>query len=100
MSSASGIRALLAYVAEVTMGVTPASPTLKTLRATTRNVNPSIKTLETKEVRPDRNIKDVRHGFQEIGGSVGFELSVQTYDDFLAALLGSTWQSVSITGTP
>jgi hypothetical protein len=48
MSNASGQRVQLAYVAETTQGVTPASPTFKTLRGTTRNINHAINALESK----------------------------------------------------
>lgn len=91
MTLASGTRARLSYVEEVTRGTTPGSPTMKTLRATTRNVNLVKNMLESAEVRADRQKADVRHGFNRVEGGVGFELSGQSYDDFLAYALGGTW---------
>jgi hypothetical protein len=90
-SYASGVRVRLAYVAETTRGVTPGSPSMKTLRATERAINLTKGILETAEVRVDRQIADQRHGFNQVGGTVGFELSSQAYDDMLEATLGGAW---------
>lgn len=91
MAFGSGVRVRLAYVAEVTRGVTPAGPSMKTLRATERGINLTKGLLETAEVRPDRQIADQRHGFNQVGGTVGFELSSEAYDDMLEAALGGAW---------
>lgn len=90
---ASGVRVRLAYVAEAigNRGVTPGSPSMKTLRATERAINLTKGLLETAEVRVDRQIADQRHGFNQVGGTVGFELSQNAYDDMLGALLGGLW---------
>lgn len=98
MTLASGTSVGLSYVAEVTHGTTPNSPTMKTLRTTTRNINAQKGLLESAEVRSDRQISDVRHGFKSVGGSVGFELSLSAYDDWLEALLGSTFGGSATTG--
>src|ERR1700743_1656332 len=100
MATASGNRVQLCYAAETTHGTTPGSPTWKTLRSTTRNVNLKKNILESAEGRPDRNRKDVRHGFQQINGTVGMEFSLSAYDDFLASLLGGTWTAVTVSGSP
>jgi hypothetical protein len=44
-------------------------------------------------------MRTVRHGFQQVNGSFGFELSLASYDDWLAALLGSTWQTITLGST-
>lgn len=100
MAIASGSRVQLRQVEEVTRGVTPGSPTLKVLRSTTRNINPEKDTLESEEVRSDRNIADVRHGFTRGMGPMGFELSVESYDDPIEYLLGGTWAAVATSGSP
>lgn len=99
MALASGANVGLAYVAEVTRGTTPASPTMKTLRATSRAVNLQKATLGSQEVRADRQKADLRHGFNQIAGSPGFELSVASYDDWLEAALSGTWTTAPTTGT-
>lgn len=91
----SGSNVILGYVEEVTHGVTPGSPTLKTLRATSRNVNPTVATLESQEVRASRQRSDVRHGFNQVLGGVGFQLSMEDYDDFLSYALSTAWVAVT-----
>lgn len=71
-----------------------------TLRATGRNINLEKDVLESEEVRSDRQIADVRHGFNRVVGSPGFELSRGAYDDMLEAALSGKWKRVLMTGTP
>jgi len=100
MPLASAARVGLSYVAEVTQGVTPAAPTMKRLRNTQRSINPSINTLESNEGREDRQVADMRHGFNSATGTVGFELGSQSYDDMLEAAMGGTWAAVVVAGGP
>jgi len=96
MTIASGARVVLGYVEEVTHGVTPAAPILKTLRTTSRNVNLEKEILVSQEVRSTRFRADVRHGFNSVAGNPGFQLSLVDYDDFLQYGLGSSgWVSVT-----
>jgi hypothetical protein len=97
---ASGIRCDWSYVPEVTHGTTPGSPAMKKLRTIGRNINLTKNILTSSEVRQDRAKKDVRHGFNSIAGGPSFELSAGAYDDWLAALLGSSFAAVNITGAP
>jgi len=97
MTIASGANAELSYVREVTHGTTPGSPSMKLLRATNRNINGTKTTLSTEEVRGDRQISDVRHGFEQVGGSVGFELSLESYDDMLELALSALWTTTPAT---
>jgi hypothetical protein len=94
MSIASGARSRLAYIAEVTQGTTPGSPALKILRATQRDINLQKNILTSNEIRSDRQKTDVRHGFTQVGGQLGFELSVGSYDDWLEAALSGTWATL------
>ena len=91
MALASGTSVGLSYVAETTHGVTPDTPSMTSLRSTSRNINGSKNTLESEEVRSDRQKADLRHGFQQVKGSIGYELSLEAYDDFVAATLGDAW---------
>lgn len=99
MSIASGTRTELVYIAEVTQGTTPSTPTMKVLRATSRNVNPKKNILESNEMWEDRMERDVRHGFKRVEGSIGFELSSQSYDDWIEAALGGTWTTITALST-
>ena len=102
MVIASGTRVRLTYIDEATNGTTPsitAGDTTK-IRATSRNVNLQKNLLESEEVRSDRQIADSRHGFNQVGGSFGFELSLQSFDGLLANALSNAWAAVSISGSP
>lgn len=92
----SGSRVRMCYVEEVTQGTTPTTPTMLVLRTTGRNINVKKATLETAEVRSDRQISDVRHGFETIEGSIPFELANVAYDDMLEAAMGGAWAAVTI----
>lgn len=100
MALESGTLVDLSYVAEVTHGTTPGSPSMKLLRCTQRNLNLVKDTLQSAEVRSDRQVSDVRHGFNRVEGTVGYELSVQSYDDMLEGALSGTWTAVNISGSP
>ncbi len=65
------------------------------LRATGRALNLEKATLETEEVRPDRQKSDVRHGFNRVVGSPGFELSLKSFDDILEVLVSRAWVAVT-----
>lgn len=72
--------------------------TMATLRATGRELNLEIDTLESEEVRPSRQFSDVRHGFNQITGSPGFELSNVSYSDFIRAAMSGDWEIPLYTG--
>ncbi|CDH43850.1 phage tail tube protein [Candidatus Contendibacter odensensis] len=98
MPLASGANVGLSYVAEVTRGTTPGSPTMKAARFTGRNLNLTRATLTSNERRNDRQIADLRHGFNQVGGSLGFELSTDAFNDFLEAAMAGTWAVAPTTG--
>lgn len=100
MSISSGARTRLLYVAEVTAGTTPGSPTMIVLRSNSRVINQKKTLLESAEIRSDRQVVFARHGMQSAEGSIPFELAIQDYDDWLEAALGGTWASVGISGSP
>lgn len=95
MALQQGPSVQLVYIAEVTRNVTPSTPTMQILRTTSRNVNATKNILKTNEVRADRQIADLRHGLQKVEGSFIGEPSLQTYDAWIAAAMGSTWASVA-----
>jgi tail tube protein len=97
MTLASGTRVQLAYITEVTHGVTPGTPAGQILRATQRNINMTKTMLKSAEVRADRQVADVRHGMVKTEGTLGFELSRQSYDDFITYLTGGTWEAITLT---
>jgi len=73
---------------------------MKKLRTTSRNINLKKDMLKSQEVRSDRQISDVRHGFNKVDGSVGFELSLDAYKDMLQFALAGAFGGVTMQGLP
>ena len=100
MANATGSRHNAEYIAEVTYGVTPATPTMTPLRLNTTSLGLSKDSFQSQELRSDRQISDFRHGNKQVGGDIVSELSYGTYDELLEAALGGTWDiDAPITGT-
>lgn len=90
---ANGSRHSMAYVEESTPGQIPASPTWKPIRHTGASLALSKNTLQSEEIRQDRQIADFRHGAFQVGGDLNGELSFASYDDLLEAVLMGTWNA-------
>jgi len=100
MSFSTQSRHSLAYVAEGAYGITPASPSLTQLRHTGCDLALSKKTIESDEIRDDRQIAHLRHSLHTVRGDIDMELSYGTYDPLLAAACCSSWSDdVLKTGT-
>lgn len=69
---------------------------LCSLRATGRNINLEKNILESAEVRASRQKSDVRHGFNRVVGSPGWEWSRGAYNDVLELVLGSSFYKVDL----
>lgn len=91
MSDANRMR--LSYVEEVTFGVTP-SANLTDVRHTGESLGLDTTTVDSAEIRSDRQIVDTARTSIQGAGDINFELSYAAYDDFLeAALLSAGWSS-------
>ena len=96
MSLASGTRVGISYQEETeTRGAPNASPDMIALRATGRALNLQKNTIRSEEVRSDRQLAGLRHGFNQVVGSPGWELSLAAYDDFIEAAMSGTWAAIS-----
>ncbi len=91
MSGTSQTR--LAYIEEVTYGVTPSSPAFKTARMTGEGLKPNINNIKSEEIRADRNVPDLIQVGSSAGGDVNGELSYGAYDDWLESLMNSAWST-------
>lgn len=89
--TATGARHSMAYIPEVTYGVTPATPAFQTLRHNGTSLGTSKTSLESAEIRTDRQVAHFRLGNRSVSGDIPIELSYTTFDDFLEAGLGGTW---------
>lgn len=97
---ADGSRHSLAYIEEVTRGTTPATPVFKAVRHTGTTLALSKNTMQSEEIRNDRQISDFRHGAFQVGGDISLELSYGSFDDLLEAVLCGTWDvDAPIAGT-
>ncbi len=93
MTIATGARHDLTYVLESTYGTTPSTPALKAIRHTGTTLGLSKDSIESEELREDRQIAHYRHGNKSVAGDVNFELSYTSFDDLIEAVLCGTWTS-------
>lgn len=91
MPIASGASHGLTYIQEVTYGVTPATPAMKALRNTGVTVGLKRDSIQSEELRSDRQIVGFRLGNKQVNGSVDIELAYGDFDDMLQAALCGTW---------
>ena len=91
MALASGSNHGMTYVKEVTYGITPSTPVLKPLRNRGTTLALSKDSIQSEELRPDRQLACYRHGNRQIGGNVDIELVWADFDDMLEAALCGTW---------
>jgi hypothetical protein len=97
---ANGSRHSLFAVKEVTYGQTPNNPALDLVRITGTTLGLSKDSLQSEEIRSDRQIADFRLGANQVGGDINFELSYGSFDRFLqAVLLSADWAAPATTGT-
>lgn len=90
---ADGSRHSMALVEEVTYGDTPASPVFAAIRHTGSTLALSKNTVQSEEIRSDRQIADYRHGAFQVGGDISAELSYGSFDTILEAALAGSWSS-------
>lgn len=88
---ANGNRHTMYYTPEVSYGVTPNTPAFKYLRHNTTTLALAKNTLQSEEIRPNRQIVDFRMGTGQTGGNVVSELAYGDFDDILEALMMGTW---------
>ena len=93
MSFASSNRTTIRRVAETSIGITPSSPSLIDVRYTGESLNYNIETTQSKEIRSDRMLSDLIQTQSDASGSLEFELSANTFDDFIEATMSSEWDS-------
>lgn len=91
MVGISASKTRLAYIAEATWGVTPATPAFKNLRFTGESLNAEKQTVTSNEIRPDRNVADVIQVARMASGNIDAEFSYATFDDLFESALSSAW---------
>lgn len=91
MTLQSNVNVQLAYKAEDSFGQQASSAGGQLIRRVSSSLALTKDQIASNEVRADQQVADVRHGTRRVAGSVEGELSTQTYDDWIEALLRGTW---------
>lgn len=83
MTIATGSRHSMAYIEETVYGTTPATPKFTHIRHTSTSLALTKETIQSEELRSDRQISGFKHGNKQVGGDVSIELSLGSFDDLL-----------------
>lgn len=102
---ASGNRVKHSKIREASFGVIPTTPAMKNLRVTSSTLQPNIDTVESNELRTDRQIPDQTTVAIKAAGEINFELSFNALDDFFEEALQGAWANKPViantgAGTP
>lgn len=92
MTFAVGQRTALRYVAESAFG-TPSGTIYKALRQVTNSLNLKKGTIQSKEIRSDRLLSDLRHGGRSVAGDIQHEVGIGVLDDLIEAAVSGTWSA-------
>jgi len=93
MTIATGSRHDMAYTVETTYGTTPSTPPFTPIRHTGTTLGLSKDAIQSEELREDRQIAHFRHGNKSVSGDINFELSYNTFNDLIEAVMCGTWTS-------
>ena len=80
------------YVAELTPGVTPTSPSWSPLRNTGGIPAVTRDALVSNELDGSREVSSIRTGNKQVAGEYSIELSASSQDELLAGAMTSSWQ--------
>lgn len=83
------------YVAELTPGVTPTSPSWAPLRNTGGIPAVTRDALVSNELDGSREVSSIRTGNKQVAGEYSIELSASSQDELLAGAMTSSWQAGS-----
>jgi hypothetical protein len=87
----------LAYCEETTYGALPTSPEFKTIRLTGETLAHAKETIQSQEIRSDRQVPDLVKVGSSATGNVNFELSFAEYLPFIEAVLCSSFDDITLT---
>lgn len=89
MGSANRVR--LSSIAEVTKGVTPATPALQTERWLSESLAYNIENVQSEQIRADRTEGDLIQVGADSSGDINIELSWGTFDHYFAQAFCNQW---------
>jgi len=94
MSISDIARMKLAYIKETTFGEQVTGSNLQIMRVTGESLKQETEIITSREIRSDRQIASVARSKVGAAGSIEFELSYASFDDFLlAALMDNDWST-------
>lgn len=93
MTTATGSKTKVRYIAEVTPGTTPATPTMQELDFTSFEAVLNTPVLNSNVISPTRQNKSARRGNTSVAVTLGTELCSTNYDAFIAGLFQSSWST-------
>ncbi len=91
MAIATGIAKKLVYKKESAWGTAPGATGAQYLRRVTSDLSLAKDAYESAEIRTDYQVSDLRHGMRRVEGSINGELSLGTWQDFIAAAFRKAW---------
>lgn len=91
MAKATGARSQLIYIAETTFGTTPALPAMAILPRTGGVPVLAKESFQSADIRSDRQVADMRHGFRSGSMSLATELRHTEYDALFESLMYNAW---------
>lgn len=94
---AVGVSKLLTIAKETTFAQPALSTSGQLMRRTSSNVDLAKKTYKSTEIRPDYQFSDFRHGTRSVTGTISDELSVGTWQQFMASVTRQAWQKAGST---
>jgi hypothetical protein len=98
MTRSTGVAKQLRYKKETTWGTAAGQASGKLLRRLNSDLNLTKNTYESKEIRPEQQLADFRHGTRGVDGKISGELSVGTWIDFMSSALRQAMQTAATTG--
>jgi len=93
MAKATGARSELTYIVESEWGTTPGTPTMIVLPRTGGVPNLAKESFQSADIRADRQVADMRHGFRSATLPIAVEMRHTEYDALLESLMYSAWST-------
>ena len=91
MTIAQGIEKQVRFKVESVFGEAAGATGAQLLRRVTSDLDLNKDTYESAEIATHQQDVDFRHGVRKVGGTINGELSIGTYEAFLAAALRKAW---------
>ena len=91
MAHSSGAKSQVAFIAEVTWGTTPGTPTMQAIPFKTFNLKPAVDSYRSAQMAPDRQIRGVTLGVTSASAELTAEFVPEVFDSFLESVCCGAW---------